>query len=62
MTLDGQNPDDLPQTFVYNPDGTLNYIQVVTPSIQGVYTGGTYRQTFTYTSGSLTNISNWVKQ
>lgn len=49
------NPDDLNQVLSYNPDGTLNYIQVV-------YQGKTYRQTYTYTSGNLTGISRWVKQ
>lgn len=47
--------DDLGQTLAYNTDGTLQYIEVS-------YRGGTYRQTYTYTSGRLTNISAWVKQ
>lgn len=46
---------DLPQTYAYNTDGTLNYIQVVAPS-------GTYRQTFTYVAGKVTGISIWTKQ
>lgn len=49
------NLDALAQSLVYNGDGTLQYIQVVSG-------GNTYRQTFTYTSGSLTAISAWVKQ
>lgn len=47
--------DALVQTFNYNGDGTLNYIQVTS----GI---NTYRQTFTYTTGALTGLSNWVKQ
>ena len=62
MTLDGQNPDDLPQTFGYNADGTVAYIQVVTPAIPGSYSGGTYRKNLTYTSGVVTGVSAWVKQ
>lgn len=62
MLLDGQNPNDLPQSLVYNPDGTLAYVEVTTPTIPGVYSGGVYRQSFTYTSGNLTSISGWVKQ
>lgn len=56
-------PDDLAQAFSYNGDGTLNYIQVVAPATPGTaYAGGTYRQTFSYTSGVVNNISNWVLQ
>ena len=62
MIIDGQNTDDLPQSFGYNPDGTLAYVEVTTPAIQGVYAGGTYRKTFTYSSGRVTNSSAWVKQ
>ena len=46
---------DLVQSFNYNGDGTLNYIQVT-------FGGNNYRQTFTYTTGALTSLSNWVKQ
>lgn len=49
------NLDGIPQTYVYNADGTLNYIQVT----QGV---NTWRQTYTYTGGKITGISAWVKQ
>lgn len=45
--------DSLPQTFSYNTDGSINYIQVI-------YDGATYRQSFTYSSGVLTGISAWV--
>lgn len=62
MVIDGVNPEDLPQTLGYNGDGTLAYVQVVIPAISGSYAGGTYRQTFSYTAGVLTGISNWVKQ
>lgn len=44
------------QTLVYNPDGTLNYVQTVIPKL------GTYRQTFGYTNGLVTSISRWVRQ
>ena len=47
--------DQGPQTLSYNGDGTVNYIDVTTSD-------GTYRQTFTYTSGKVTGISLWVKQ
>lgn len=49
------NLDSLAQSLVYNVDGTLDYIQVVSG-------GNTYRQTFTYTSGVVTGISAWTKQ
>lgn len=39
----------------YNADGTLNYWQVQ-------YLGVTYRKTYTWTNGVLTNVSKWVKQ
>lgn len=45
----------LPQTFTYNADGSLNYAQIL-------YAGSTYRQTYTYTAGNLTGLSEWVKQ
>jgi hypothetical protein len=48
--------DQMPQDLAYNGDGTINYIQVTHVS------GRIYRQTFTYTSGKVTNISAWVKQ
>jgi hypothetical protein len=48
-------PDDLPQTYTYNGDGTLNYAEVT----DGVKT---WRQTYTYTSGKVTAISGWVLQ
>lgn len=46
--------DDLAQVLSWNGDGTLAYAEV---SI-----GGTYRQTYTYTTGKLTGISKWIKQ
>lgn len=48
--------DSLAQTLAYNQDGTLNYVEV-SPE-----TGHVYRQTYTYTSGKVTGISQWVKQ
>lgn len=47
--------DDLPKTYTYNPDSTIN-------TITGVYRGVTYIQTFTYTSGNLTGNSGVVAQ
>lgn len=47
--------DDLPQTFVYNGDGTLNYVEATDGT-------STWRQTLSYTAGKLTGISGWVKQ
>jgi len=46
--------EDLVQTLAWNADGTLNYIEVSL--------GGTYRQTYTWTSGKLTSISKWELQ
>lgn len=43
------------QALFYNSDGTLSYVQVVTPD-------GTYRQTYGYVSGVVTSISRWTKQ
>ena len=62
MIIDGQNIDELPQAFSYNEDGTLAYVEVTTPTISGSYAGGTYRRSFTYTSGQVTAISAWTKQ
>ena len=45
----------LDMALVWNSDGTLNYSQVV----QGA---GTYRQTLSWSSGKVTNVSKWVKQ
>jgi len=56
-------PDELAQTLSWNSDSTLAYIQVVVPATPGTnYAGGTYRQTFTYTSGLVTGVSVWTKQ
>lgn len=46
--------DHLPLTLTYNTDGTIDYLEV---SSEGIY-----RQTFTYSSGKVVNISGWVKQ
>ncbi len=47
--------DSVPQIFTYNGDGTVNYI---TATLGGI----SYRQTFGYTSGAVTSISQWVQQ
>ena len=62
MIIDGQNVDDLPQVLNYNGDGTLNYVQITTVAIPSAYAGGTYRKTYTYTSGKVTAVSDWIKQ
>jgi hypothetical protein len=62
MIIAGTNIDELPQTISYNADGTVNYFQVTVPAIPGAYTGGVYRQTFTYSGGNVTGISAWVLQ
>mgnify|MGYP000619083552 CR=1 FL=1 len=49
------DPDSLPKTLAYNGDGTLNYVQVVSGNF-------TYRQTLSYSSGSVSGISQWTKQ
>lgn len=47
--------DSLAQTYARNTDGTLASITVV-------FNGITYVQRYTYTSGALTNVSQWVAQ
>lgn len=51
----GIDLDSAAQTYAYNGDGTLNYIQVISG-------GSTYRQTYTYSVGVLSGTSAWVKQ
>lgn len=56
-------PSTLDQTLTWNGDGTLNYVEVSCANTAGTsYLGGTYRQTFTYSSGNMVTISRWVKQ
>ncbi len=43
------------QTISYNADGTVAYVETANAL-------GTWRQTFTYTGGKLTGVSQWVKQ
>lgn len=45
----------LPQTFAYNTDGSINYVQVVV----GI---NTWRQTYTYSAGKLVSVSDWIEQ
>ena len=47
--------DSLSQTLAYNVDGTLNYVDATDGH-------NVWRQTYTYTAGQLTGISQWVKQ
>jgi hypothetical protein len=44
--------DNLAQSFTYDGSGNLSTVTVV-------YNGVTYRQTFTYTAGRLTQASSW---
>lgn len=53
---DELTPDSWAQTINYNGDGTVNYVQVTAPN------GNVYRQTYGYTAGKVTSISQWVKQ
>lgn len=48
-------PEDGNDTIAYNSDGTIN-------TITRTHGPDTWVQTYTYTSGSLTNVSGWVKQ
>lgn len=49
-------PDGLTQTFDYNADGTLNYIEVTDGE-------SSWRQTYSYESPSrLVGVSAWVPQ
>ena len=45
----------LAQSLSYNPDGTLAHVQVT-------YQGVAYRQSMTWTNGSLTAVSAWEVQ
>lgn len=38
---------------------TLNYTNGVLQTTQVTYNGTTYTQTYTYTSGNLTGVSQW---
>lgn len=62
MQIQGVDIDSLPMTVNYNGDGTVNYFQVVIPANPGTSTGGTFRQTLTYTNGQVTAFSDWIKQ
>jgi hypothetical protein len=42
-------------TYSYNADDTIAYVQIAA-------TGGTYRQTWTWTAGLLTSTTGWIKQ
>lgn len=60
MLINGVDVDSLAQDFSYDLDGNLEYIQVQVPDGEGALEP--YRQTFTYTDGKLTAVSEWVKQ
>ena len=48
-------PDAWARTYNYNGDSTLNYEEITN-------TVGTWRRTYTYSSGLVTAITGWVKQ
>lgn len=54
-TSGGYLPDDSPETYTWNSDGT---IATITKTFGGV----SWVNTFTYTSGKLSSTSGWVKQ
>lgn len=49
------NPDSLPQALTYNGDDTVATITATDGADSWV-------QTYTWTSGNLTGVSQWVKQ
>lgn len=56
-------PDALDQSFIWNGDGTLSYIEVNVPPMAGTtYAGGIYRQSFTWSGGKLQSVSKWTKR
>lgn len=48
-------PEDLPVSYNWNADNTINYLQV-TDGIK------TWRNTYTYSGGNLVSESGWVLQ
>jgi hypothetical protein len=60
MLINGVDPESLAQEFVYDGSGNVSQINVKVPDGEGGV--DSYRQTFTYTGGKLTKISEWVKQ
>lgn len=48
-------PEDLPETYSYNSDGSINYVSITDGST-------TWRQTYSWSNGALTGVSGWVKQ
>lgn len=51
-------PANLPVVINWASATQVNYIQVEYPPASGKF----YRQTFTYTSNLITNVTGWVKQ
>lgn len=47
--------DSLAHVYTYNADGT-----VATDTV--TFGTASYRQSYTYSGGNLTNVSTWVKQ
>jgi hypothetical protein len=48
-------PDDAPEAYTYNSDGTL-------ATITKTHGSETWVNTFAYASGNLSTVSGWVKQ
>ncbi|HET8706565.1 MAG TPA: hypothetical protein VFM46_09715 [Pseudomonadales bacterium] len=51
------NPDACSLAATYNADGTVATVTLTDP-----ITSLSFRQTFTWTTGSLTGVTGWVKQ
>lgn len=60
MLINGVDVDSLAQSFGYGTDGAISYIEIKVPTGEGLVEA--YRQNFTYVSGKLTKISEWIKQ
>ena len=50
-------PDDLPEEYTYNGDGTVATITVTDSTSSRVWV-----QTFTWLAGQLVSVSGWVLQ
>jgi hypothetical protein len=48
-------PDDAPETYTYNSDGTI-------AAITKTHNSETWVATFTWSAGNMTAYSGWVKQ
>lgn len=53
-TLGDSFSDDAPKAYTYNADGSV-------ATVTAAWAGNTYRKTYTYSAGVVTNDSGWVK-